>query len=68
MKYIVMRTNMHTLISDYYIGGGAFMTDISFAKAYNTREECPYSEKPVFEEKSFTGEVLQKCIYRIVPK
>ena len=68
MKYIVMRTNMHTLISDYYIGGGAFMTDISFAKEYNTREECPYSEKPVFEEKSLTGEVLQKCIYRIVTK
>ena len=68
MKYIVMRTNMHTLISDYYIGGGAFITDISFAKTYNTKEECPYSEKPVFESKSFTGEVLDKCVYKIVEK
>ena len=63
-----MRTNLHTLISDYYIGGGTFMADISFAKTYNTREECPYSEKPEFEEKSFTGKVLQKFIYRILPK
>lgn len=68
MKYIVMRTNMHTLISDYYIGGGAFMTDISFAKTYSTKEECPYSEQPIVESKSFTGEVLNKCVYKIVEK
>ena len=63
-----MRTNLHTLISDYYIGGGAFMTDISFAKTYKTKEECPYSEKPVVEEKSFSGEVLNKYLYKVVEK
>jgi hypothetical protein len=68
MKYIVMRTNLRTLVSDYYIGGGAFMTDISFAKTYNTKDECPYSEKPIVEEKAFSGEVLNKCIYKIVEK
>lgn len=68
MKYIVMRTNLHTLVSDYYIGGGAFLLDVSFAKTYNTKEECPYSEKPVVESKSFTGEVLDKYFYKIVEK
>lgn len=38
MKYIVMRTNLRTLISDYYIGGGGFLLDASFAKTYNTKE------------------------------
>ncbi len=68
MKYIVMRTNPHTLMSDYYIGGGTFITDISFAKTYNTKEECPYSEKPVVEEISFCGKVLNKYIYKVVEK
>lgn len=68
MKYIVMRTNLRTLVSDYYIGGGAFMLDASFAKKYNTKEECPYSEKPIVEDKSFNGEVLNKYLYEIVEK
>lgn len=68
MKYIVMRTNLHTLISDYYIGSGVFMVDISFAKIYNTKEECPYSEKPLVELKSFNGKVLHKYLYKIVEK
>lgn len=63
-----MRTNLRTLVSDYYIGGGAFMPDDSFAKKYNTKEECPYSEKPLVEDKSFSGEVLAKYIYKIVEK
>lgn len=66
MKYIVMRTNLHTLISDYYIGGGAFMPDISFAKKYNTKEECPYYEHPIVESKAFSGKVLNKCLYKVV--
>lgn len=68
MKYIVMRTNLRTLVSDYYIGGGAFILDVAFAKTYDTKEECPYSEKPVFESKSFSGEVLEKYFYETVEK
>lgn len=68
MKYILMRTNLRTLVSDYYIGGGAFTLDHSFAKTYDSKEECPYSEKPIFEEKSLTGEVLNKYLYKIIEK
>lgn len=68
MKYILMRTNLRTLVSDYYIGGGAFMIDKSFAKTYNTKDECPYSDKPVVEEKSFDGKVLDKYLYKAVEK
>lgn len=68
MKFIVMRTNLRTLITDYYIGGGAFIRDVSFAKTYDTKEECPYSDKPVVESKAFNGEVLDKYFYNTVEK
>lgn len=68
MKYIVMRTDLRTLRVDYYIGGGSFMIDISFAKTYNNPDECHYFDKSVVSEKSFAGEVLNKHIYTIVEK